>query len=126
MSRGLDDPGVPSRVGASPPDETHLMGFIVLTVTVAQLLDLGTFARMIRLNGAAAEANPLVAGVLLSHGLEFALVAKLAALSLIVAVIVVLADRGGRTGHPRLARTVATLAVLAGVLGGLTNALAMI
>ena len=102
------------------------MQFVVLTVTVAQLLDLGTFARMISLHGVTAEANPLVSGLLAAHGLEFAAVAKIAALSLIVAVIVVLGGRADRPGHPRLARTIAALAVLAGLVGGLTNALAIV
>jgi len=105
--------------------QTPLMPLVLLTVTFAQLLDLGTFARMIDAHGIAAEANPLVAGLLESHGLPFAAVAKVAALSLVVAVIVVLGERSDRPGHPRLARSVAGLAVIAGLVGGLTNALAI-
>ena len=102
------------------------MPLAVLVVTMAQLLDLGTFAAMIDAHGAAAEANPFVIGLLDSHGLPFAAVAKLAALSLVVAIIVVLAERADRPGYPRLARTIAAVAVLAGIVGGLTNALVLI
>ena len=126
MSRGMDGGREPGRLRATRPDDTQLMGLVVLTVTIAQLLDLGTFARMIRLHGVSAEANPLVAGLLESHGLAFAIVAKVVALSVIVAVIVVLGERAERPGHPRLARLVGTLAVAAGVFGGLTNAIALL
>ena len=126
MEGGIDGGTGRARARATVPAETALMSLAVLTVTMAQLLDLGTFARMIDLHGYAAEANPFVAGLLDSHGLPFAAVAKIAALSLIVAVIVVLGERADRPGHPRLARTIAALAVLAGLVGGLTNALAII
>jgi hypothetical protein len=102
------------------------MRFAIVVVTAAQLLDLGTFAAMINVHGAAAEANPLVVGLLLSRGLPFAAVAKVAALSLVVAIIVVLAERTDRPGYPRLARTIAAVAVLGGLVGGLTNALVLV
>jgi hypothetical protein len=102
------------------------MWLAVLVVTVAQLLDLGTFAAMIDVHGVDSEANPLVVGMLTAHGLPFAAVAKLAGLSLIVAIVVVLAERTDRPGYPRLARTIAGIAVLAGLIGGLTNALVLV
>jgi hypothetical protein len=102
------------------------MPLAILVVTIAQLLDLSTFAAMIDVHGTAAEANPLVVGLLSTHGLPFAAVAKLAALSLVVAIIVVLAERTDRPGHPRLARTIAGVAVIAGLIGGLTNALVLV
>jgi hypothetical protein len=102
------------------------MRLAVVVVTVAQLLDLGTFAAMIDVHGVNSEANPFVVGMLTDHGLPFAAVAKLAALSLVVAIIVVLAERTDRPGYPRLARTIAGIAVVAGLIGGLTNALVLI
>ncbi|MFL5724881.1 MAG: hypothetical protein ACJ77F_00930 [Chloroflexota bacterium] len=102
------------------------MTLAVITITVAQLLDLGTFVRMIAIHGVRAEANPLVAHVLAEGGLPFAAVAKIAALSVAVAVTVVLAGRDDRPGHPRLAGAVVAAAVVAGVLGGLSNAAVLV
>jgi len=124
--RGIDGDPARSRAAATDPGHNPLMPLAVLVVTLAQLLDLGTFAAMIDVHGVASEGNPLVAGLLLSHGLPFTAVAKLAALSLVVAVIVVLGDRRDRSAHPKLARTIAGLAVLAGLIGGLTNALVLV
>src|SRR5262245_21691013 len=105
------------------------MTLAVLTVTAAQLLDLGTFVRMIWAHGAAAEANPLVSHLVVEHGLLLPVVAKVVALSLVVAVTVVLDGRSARperTGHPHLARTVVAVAIIAGLLGGWTNAALLI
>jgi hypothetical protein len=107
------------------------MPLALLTITIAQMLDLGTFVRMVAERGAAAEANPLVAQLLIERGLPFVAVAKIAALAVIVAVVVVLGERtgvGGREvvgGHPRLVGVIAGAAVLAGLVGGWTNALAL-
>ena len=70
--------------------ETMVMTAAVVTLTVAQLLDLGTFIRMIDRHGIAVEANPLVSHLVSEFGLPFVVVAKIVALSLVVAVTVVL------------------------------------
>jgi hypothetical protein len=98
----------------------------VVTLTVAQLLDLGTFIRMIDRYGAEAEANPLVSHLLAQHGFEFVAVTKIVALSLVVAVTVVLAGNRERPGRPRLAWLVVAVAVVVGILGGWTNAVTLI
>jgi hypothetical protein len=98
------------------------MALAVVVVTVAQLLDLGTFLRMVALHGAAAEANPFVASMLVGHGLPFVAVAKVAALSLAVSSIVVLAGRVDGRRSPRLAAVIALAAIGAGLVGGWTNA----
>jgi hypothetical protein len=98
-----------------------VMALAAIAATLAQLIDLATFARMVTTAGPTAEANPLVSTMLMDHGLPFVAVAKIAALSLIVGVIAVLARQDGRPGHPRLALAIATLAVAAGLLGGLSN-----
>ena len=98
------------------------MPLALITLTVAQLFDLGTFVRMITMHGAAAEANPLVRLVLLDDGLATLAVAKLAALSLVVAIVVVLAGRTEGSGHARLAASVVAIAIVAGMLGGWSNA----
>ena len=99
------------------------MSLALVVVTAAQLLDLGTFVRMIGLHGPTAEANPLVAGLLVGHGVAFVAVAKIAGLALVVATIVVLAGRDGAPlRHGRLAAMVAVAAIVAGLVGGWTNA----
>ena len=98
------------------------MPLALLTLTVAQLFDLGTFVRMIAIHGAAAEANPLVRLVLIDDGLATLAVAKLAALSLVVAVVVVVAGRSDGPGHARLAASVVAVAIVAGMVGGWSNA----
>ena len=97
------------------------MAFAVVAATFAQLLDLATFARMVTVHGPRSEANPLVASLLVDHGLPFVAVTKIAALSLIVGIIAVLVAHEGRSGHPRLALGIAVAAVAAGLLGGWTN-----
>ena len=97
------------------------MALALATVTFAQLLDLGTFLRMVALHGIAAEANPIVVGLVVGLGVPFVAVAKIAALSLVVSVVVVLAqDRSVRQG--RVVGTVVATAVIAGIVGGWTNA----
>ena len=97
------------------------MALAVLTLTIAQLFDLGTFIRMIERHGTAAEVNPFVHFLLTDFGLPFVAVAKIAALALVVAVIGVLAGRAAG-GHPRLVATVFSVAIVAGLIGGLSNA----
>lgn len=98
------------------------MTLAVLVVTAAQVLDLGTFVRMVERHGVASEANPLVAHLLAGQGLPFVVIAKVAALALTVAVITVLAGREERARHPRLAGAVVVAAIGAGLVGGWTNA----
>jgi hypothetical protein len=104
----------------------RLVTLAILTATIAQLLDLGTFVRMIGANGVEAEANPLVAHLLTEFGLPFAIVAKLAVLALAVAVAVVLSDRPDNRRAARLGGAVAGVAVVAGLVGGLSNAAVLV
>jgi hypothetical protein len=102
------------------------MSLALLTVTIAQLLDLTTFVRMVQLHGPGAEANPLVAHLLVGLGLPFVAVAKVAALSLVVAVVVLLAGRGDPPRHARLVAVVVAAAILAGLIGGWSNAVILV
>ena len=97
------------------------MAFAVVAATLAQLLDLATFARMVTEHGPNVEANPIVATLLVDHGLLFVAVSKIAALSVIVGVIAVLARRDHPYSHRGLALAVAAVAVAAGLVGGWTN-----
>jgi hypothetical protein len=120
-------PSEASIVRARRTAERMVMTAAVVTLTVAQLLDLGTFIRMIDRHGIDAEANPLVSHLMSQHGLEFVAVAKIVALAVVVAVTVVLAEsRPDRPAHPRLARLVVAVAVVVGLLGGWTNAATLI
>jgi hypothetical protein len=93
-----------------------------VTIGVAQLFDFGTFTVMVRLHGATAELNPLVASGLEVVGLLGLALAKAALVLLLVSIVVLL--RHGRGGaHPRLADSIAALAILAGLVGGASNAL---
>ena len=102
------------------------MVLAVLTLTVAQLFDLGTFVRMIDGHGAAVEANPLVRFLLVDYGLPMLAVAKLAALSLVVAVVAHLAGRAAQPEHRRLVGSLLAIAILAGLVGGWSNAAVML
>lgn len=97
------------------------MALAALAATLAQLIDLTTFARMVSIHGVAAEANPIVAGLLNSHGLPFVAVTKIVGLAFVVGVIAVLGSRESRARHPKLALAIAVCAVAAGLIGGLTN-----
>jgi hypothetical protein len=103
------------------------MPLALLTMITAQLFDLGTFVRMVEWHGSAAEANPLVQGLLIGFGLPFVAVVKVAALSLVVAIVAVLAGRaaagaGRPAGAARLIGVVVAVAIVAGLLGGFSNA----
>ena len=104
------------------------MALALLTLTTAQLFDLGTFVRMVGWEGSASETNPLVHVLLIDFGLPFVAVAKIVALSLVVAIIGVLAGRAatGRSSttsdHRRLVASVFAIAIVAGLIGGVSNA----
>src|SRR6478672_10958861 len=105
-------PSAVSAATARRSIETLVMTAAVVTLTVAQLLDLGTFVRMIDRHGIAVEANPLVSHLVSEFGMPFVAVAKIVVLSLVVAITVVLAEATpDRVGHPHLARLVVAVAV---------------
>ena len=100
------------------------MTFAVLTMTIAQLLDLGTFVAMVRRMGLGAELNPVVAGLIDGYGLPMAAIAKVALIALVVAIALMLTRRSGRVD--RLAGgAVVAAAIVAGIVGGATNVLTM-
>ncbi len=113
--------GVARRAG-----KNSVMVLAVLTATVAQLLDLGTFVRMVAIHGPVVEGNPIVNRLLLDQGVFFVAVTKIVALALVVAVIAVLAGREQRPRHVKMAAAVAGVAIAAGLLGGWTNAIVIL
>lgn len=95
----------------------------VLTMAVAQLFDFGTFIVMIRRHGPEAEANPLVAAILVDLGIPAAALVKAALVLLVASTVVILSGSRGAIGRRRLAALISGVAVLAGLVGGCTNAL---
>jgi hypothetical protein len=113
--------GLRSGAPAGWAPDNPIVTLAILTATIAQLLDLGTFLRMVGVHGIGVEGNPIVGHLLSEYGLQFAVVAKVAVLALVVAVAVFLAERPARVAG-RLAALVAGVAVIAGLIGGLSNA----
>lgn len=92
----------------------------------AQFFDFGTFVRMIGRHGPAAEANPIVAGLLDDYGVPLLFVAKVIVAVLVVAVVLIITDKHAERPRPRLAAAVLTAGIVAGLVGGLSNALTLI
>ena len=94
----------------------------VLTMSAAQLLDLATFVNMIRQLGPAAELNPLVSGLYALYGYPMVAIVKIILLALVTAITTILF---ARTSRPRLAASLLALGTLVGLVGGLSNAIAV-
>jgi hypothetical protein len=95
----------------------------VLTMSAAQLLDLASFVTMVRALGPAAEANPIVAFLFGSYGYPMVAIAKVVLLAFTTAVASLLL-RGARP-RPRLAATLVGVGILVGLVGGLSNGVAV-
>ena len=102
----------------------HLLPLAIVTMTLAQILDLGTFVAMVQRVGMGGEANPVVAGLVAVYGLPVAGVAKLALLANTAAVTVFLTSRTRRFERA-LGVAVLIVAIAAGLVGGTTNAMTM-
>lgn len=107
---------------ARRPAQNAPMALALITATVAQMVDLGTFVRMIAMHGPIAEGNPLVSHLINEMGIPFVAVTKIVALSLVIAIVAVLWGREDARRHPRLAGTILGFAIVAGVFGAWTNA----
>ena len=97
----------------------------VLTMTVAQLLDLATFAEMVRRVGPTAEANPLVAAMFEMGGVPAVAIAKVALTAIVAAVFAWLAKRPTSRLATALAVIVVTLGIVGGIVGGASNTAAI-
>lgn len=94
----------------------------VLTMSAAQLLDLATFMALMRQVGPAAEANPLVAALFAAHGMPAVAIAKVLLLAGLSGIVAVLARPAVRPG---LAAAVLAVAIGVGLIGGLSNSIAV-
>lgn len=97
----------------------------VLTMTVAQLLDLATFGEMIRRVGPAAEANPLVAALFDVGGMPAVAIAKVALVAIVAAVVASLTRRPSSRLVTTLVGVVVGVGIVAGIVGGATNTAAI-
>ncbi len=100
------------------------MTLAVLTMTTAQLLDLGTFVAMVRRVGLESELNPVVAGLINGYGMPMAAIAKVTLIALVVAIALVLSRRTGQVDRVASGAVLAA-AIVAGIVGGATNVLTM-
>jgi hypothetical protein len=91
------------------------------TLALAQGLDLATFVIMVERHGAAAEANPFVSSLLVTHGMTAVVLAKLALIVGIGALSIAGAERS-RVGVWRLVGGVPlAFAIAAGLIGAISN-----
>ena len=96
----------------------------VLTMSAAQLLDLATFVNMIRQLGPAAELNPLVGALYALYGYPMVAIVKILLLAVVTAIVTILFARSSQP-RPRLAAGLVGLGILIGLVGGLSNAIAI-
>lgn len=108
-------------LGDSPDRLLALAAVAVLVaVGVAQMADLLTFQRMIAMAGTGAELNPLVARGAETVGIASLAIAKTALIVLVASSFAIVARN-----HRRVAALVATFGTLAGLVGALSNVLAI-
>src|SRR2546422_3902179 len=87
----------------------RVMVAAVLTMSAAQLFDLGTFVAMTQRLGPHAEANPLVGVLYASYGYPMVAIAKVVLLSFVTAVGGILPRR---PPHPRGAAGGVAMAII--------------
>jgi hypothetical protein len=97
----------------------------VVTMSVAQLLDLATFDLMVRQLGVRAEMNPLVGALFGAYGLRVVAIAKVALLALITAIIAIVAAAPARRWQAAVVGVVLAVAIVAGVVGSASNTVAV-
>ena len=96
----------------------------VLTMSAAQLLDLATFMAMIRQLGPAAELNPLVGALYALYGYPMVAIVKVLLLALVTAIVTILFASSTQP-RPRLVAGLVGLGIFIGLIGGLSNAIAV-
>jgi hypothetical protein len=92
----------------------------VAVLALAHVFDYVSFLAMVGRHGLTAEANPLVVGLIQEAGLPGLTVAKFASVLLAGFAAVVLYQR-----RPRLAMAVVIFGTAAGIIGGLSNVVAL-
>jgi len=92
----------------------------LVAVATAQLADLTTFLGMVGLHGIGAEANPLVAHVARTAGLDVLVVAKVGLIGFVALTFAIVAKV-----RERLAASVVTIATVSGLVGAASNIIAI-
>jgi hypothetical protein len=100
----------------------RVMVAAVLTMSAAQLFDLGTFVAMTQRLGPQAEANPLVGVLFASYGYPMVAIVKVVLLAAVSAVGAILINRSAR---PKLAAAVFAIGIVIGLVGGVSNSAAI-
>lgn len=93
---------------------------VLVAAGIAQAGDLVTFIQMIAVRGPGAEANPLVAHLLMTTGLPVLVALKVGLIAFVILTFAVVVRQ-----HRWIAAFVATLATVVGVVGALSNVLAI-
>src|SRR3954452_17912415 len=96
----------------------------LLTMILAQVLDLTTFVLMVARRTAAAEANPMEAGLLGSVCVPGLVFGKLAIMLLVGSLGLLVLPKVRRGRRARSGVLPMAAAIVAGFIGGLTNAFA--
>lgn len=91
-------------------------------MSAAQMLDLATFVTMMKSLGPAAELNPLVGALFALYGYPMVAIVKVLLLALVSSIATILLVRSAK---PRLAAGLVGLGILIGLVGGLSNAIAV-
>jgi hypothetical protein len=103
------------------------IGFLrLMTLCLAQALDLATFSVMVARHGVAAEANPIVTDLFGWFGMPAVIVAKVALVLLIGCLSIAASSRGGRGVWSIVGGLPLALAIAAGLIGGITNTAALL
>lgn len=100
-----------------------LLTFALAVMALAQFLDLATFTVMVTRLGPQAEANPIVAQVLATHGVALLALGKGAVVVLVAATAVVLAEHRASRVNRWIAAGVIATAIVVGIIGGWSNSL---
>jgi hypothetical protein len=94
----------------------------IATLTLAQALDLATFAMMVGMLGPSAEANPLVGSVYGGGGMALVVALKVALVILVGSLAVAAALNAGRRIWGVVGGLPVALAIAVGLIGSMTNA----
>ena len=124
--RGRGVPVATSPVPRQAVAHPLVLPFRIVAVLAAQLFDLATFMLMVGRHGIAAEMNPIVGHSFAAFGMPLVALLKFALVLLLASTIVILdPGRPGRRRIPGLAALIAVLAVVGGLVGGISNAIAL-
>ncbi|HET7168584.1 MAG TPA: hypothetical protein VFI69_05235 [Candidatus Limnocylindrales bacterium] len=94
----------------------------LVTLLLAQALDLATFSVMVGRHGPIAEANPIVSDLFLAYGMPAVVFAKLTLVVLVGALTAAAWARGRRGVWSVVGGFPLAVAIAVGLIGGITNA----